>query len=235
MNKVTQKILIIFAIVVVVISTFLFLLVDEKTAQFWVSYAAGILALGSAAYGAWRNLNNLDKPSSHPFLQMSACYFGVVVLMIVLGYGVWTMPTVPYVLCHVLWFAIYLIAMVIASAGHGYVTGQEKEARRQVIKARMDAERVVQLGAAADDLPDDIRADAKSVLLEVEEKLRYSDPMQSEETAQQANDVEVALDVLEETMDALLAGQSDLTTLQLKAKAAIRKIDAYNRAKKMMK
>lgn len=223
-------------ILFVVGSVLAFIIVEEKTPQFWVSYLFAAIALCAVGFGGWKSLRETDQPSAYTFATISGVYAAAVAILIYYGYVVLELPTKWYAIVHILLLTAYVVVMIGVHSGHQYITDQGKEVRRQVIKARMDTERVTLLVAAADDLPAESRQEAKQLLGEVEEKLRYSDPMQNPETAEQAAAVENALDDLEEVMDVLAGGKiADLTELRQKAKVAVRKIDAYNRTKKMLK
>ncbi|MDD6188203.1 MAG: hypothetical protein PUB32_01330 [Clostridiales bacterium] len=213
----------------------MFLIVKDKTPQFWISYVAGVIALAAVTFGGLITSKDTNQPSSYVFSTISSIYAVAVALVIIFFCVNLKLSVGWYAAIHLILFAAYLVGIITGHSGHSYITEQGAETRRQVIKARMDVERVVSLGASADDLPDDKRIIVKQALFEVEEKLRYSDPMQNPETAEQAHAVETALDALEQSVDDLLSGQADLSVVQQQAKLAIRKIDAYNRAKKLLK
>lgn len=235
-NRTTKYLFMALGLIFVMGSVIAFVLVEEKTPQFWVSYLFAAIALCAVGFGGWKNLRETDQPSSYPFTIVSGIYMVAVVAAIYYGHIVLALPVKWYTVLHILLLTIYLILVIGLFSGHQYITEQGREVRRQVIKARMDTERVTLLIAAVDELPAESRQEAKALLGEVEEKLRYSDPMQSPETAEQAAGVEGALEELEEAVDALASGQTAvLDELRQKAKAAGRKIDAYNRAKKMFK
>ena len=236
MSKSLKRILLIAGIILVFGSVAAFLAVNEKTSQFWISYGFGVAALGAICFGGWKTSDNdAAQPSSYMFATLSAVYVVAVGIAIYTGYIKLNLPAGGYAAIHLILLAAYLVILIVAFSGHQYITKQGEEVRRQVLKARMDVERLVQMKESANDLPEEKRAEAKNYLYEVEEKLRYSDPMQSEETAEQAFAVEAALDDLEAALDELQMGRIELPDLQQKAKVAIRKIDAYNRAKKIMK
>lgn len=234
MNKGSKYLLLSCIVAFVAASAIAFILVEEKNAQFWISYVMGTIALGCVFAGGLMTSKDTDGPSSYSFSAISIAYLIAVVIAIILGHAL-SFSAGAYIALHIALLAIFIIVGIVTHGGHSYIKTQGEETRRQVIKAKMDTERVVALVSAVADLPADIQADAKASLSEVEDKLRYSDPMQSEETMQQALDVESALDALELAFDAISTGSGSLADLQQAAKVAIRKIDAYNRAKMLYK
>lgn len=235
MKNSTKTLLFSVAAIVVLGSAAAFLLVKELTPFFWISYFFALIAVCAVGYGAWRTSQDTNQPSSYLFSTVSVIYLVCVFLAIFYCAKIPNFSDRWYAAIHVLLLAAFITVQLVSNSGHKYITEQGKEVRQQVIKARMDVERVVQMIEASDDLPEESKASVQKALSAVEDKLRYSYPAQSEETAAQAQEVEAALDALEETLDMLMAKKCDSADLELKAKAAIRKIDAYNRAKKMYK
>ena len=176
----------------------------------------------------WLTITDTNQPSSYFFTTASGVYLAMVAAAIVFGYVVFLLPFGWYTAIHILSLAAYLITMIIGYSSHRYVTGQGNETRHQVIRTRMDIERVMRLGEAAAALTGDTQAAAKSILFEVEEKLRYSDPTQNDETSDLTQAVERSLDELDKTLGTLLNNQCDLTVLKQQAAATMRKIDACN-------
>ncbi len=234
MNKGSKYLLLSCIVAFVAASAIAFILVEEKNAQFWISYVMGTLALGAVFAGGFFTSKDTDTPSSYSFTAISGAYLVAVVLAIIIGHAL-SFSVGLYIAVHIALLAIFVIVGIATHGGDSYIKNQGAETRRQVIKAKMDTERVVALVSAISDLPADVQTDAKTALSEVEDKLRYSDPMQSEETMQQALEVETALDTLEFAFDELSAGRGSIAELQQAAKIAIRKIDAYNRAKMISK
>lgn len=235
MKKSILHLAIILGIVFLVGSATVFLLVENYTPQFWISYAAGVLALLAVGFGFWQAMRDSDHPSAYLLIPIGWQHAGAVAVVVFLEHIAFQFGVKLYGVIHLIALAVYIVRVIICLFGHAYIANQDKEVRRQVTKARMDTERATQLLEQADNLPPACREQAKKALREVEEKLRYSDPIASEETAEPAHNVDLALDSLEEALDSLLCGQIEVSLLELKAKDAIRKINAYNRAKKMMK
>lgn len=235
MRKSTKRLLAILCIIFVLGSAAAFLIVKNRTPRFWISYCSAVAALAAVGFGAWKTPAGRSQPPVYLFETVSGIYAAAVAAAIYIGHVRLHLPARWYAALHILLLAVYLVLMIVGASGRQYIADQDKAVRQQVMKARMDVERVAQLTAAADDLPPAVKSEAADLLREVEDKLRFSDPMQSAETAGQAGEVDKALDELETAMDDLQAGKADMELLRQKAKAAVRKIDAYNRAKKCLK
>jgi len=238
MNRSRKVSLLILAIILVLGSAAVFLAVKEKGAHFWVSYVSGVAALCAAAFSTWPVSDQSDAPSSYVYTTVSGGYVVAVALVIYFGYiriRVFPLPIGLYSALHIAALAVYIIVLLLAHSSHRYIADQGAETRRQVVKARMDAERVTLLRDAAGDLPDSSRAQIQKALTEVEEKLRYTDPIPAPGTEEQARAVEQALDELEELMDTVLAGKADSEALDRQCRTTLRKIGAYERAKKIVK
>ncbi len=235
-NKKLVAPLVILAIILVFGSAAAFLMIEEKDARFWISYASAVCALCASVLGGWLfTAKDPDQPSSYVFSTVSLIYLVAVAVAIYYTAIKFRIPPKWCAAIHILLLGAWLLVMFVSHGSHRYITEQGKAVKRQVVKARMDVERMVLLRESAAELPEDISAKTVELLSQIEERLRYSDPMQSSDTAEQAFAVETALDELETTFDALKGGEADIAEFRQKAAAAVRKIDAYNRAKKMFK
>lgn len=235
MNQLLKRLIAIFVIVFVLGTAAALLLVREPTPHFWISYGAGVIALAAVTFGGFVTSRDADQPSSYQFETIPTLYLVGVALAIGLAYVWWHLPLGWYAAIHLVLLAAMLVGLVSAEAAHRYIVDQGQQTRSQVLRTRLTVERVQTLVDGTADLPDTMAPAVRQTLEAVAEKLRYTDPMEPAGAAAQGQAVAAALDRLEQLADGLADGLTTPEALQQQANAAIRAIEAWDRAKKCCK
>ncbi len=170
----------ILALALVLISVIVFVLPTEKNAVFWLSYCFTILAFGIQIV-VWNNTLGKSETLKSKFLGFPIIHISFVYLIIqIVSFGVFvaTSTIVPIwaaIIVSALILCIALICMITAEIGKEEITKVEQKVQKKVFTLKSLQVDVEMLASSEKD--DTI----KNALIKLAEKIKYSDPMSSEE------------------------------------------------------
>lgn len=169
----------IFGIAFVAVSVILFVIPVEKTAAFWIAYGFTAIAFG-LQIPVWESTigreNTLkSKFLGFPLLHISIVYLILQVVALIIFAVIPELPTWLSVIVCVFLLGVSSIGLIAAETGHNEIDRVEKAVRKKVfyIQAlQADVEMIAERES---------NAEAKRMLLQLAEKIRFSDPMSADE------------------------------------------------------
>ncbi len=150
-----------------------------KTAAFWIAYAFTVIAL-AAQLGIWKVALGKEGTLKSKFLGLPVIHIGIIYLgvqLIVFAIVIFV-PTLPIwstiVLCTII-IGISAVCMIASEAGRDEIERVEIIAQKKIFYIR-------ELQANVELLVDNEKnVEIKTALMRLLEKIRYSDPMSSEQ------------------------------------------------------
>lgn len=189
MKKNSTKGYVILGILFVLISIIAFAVPTVKTATFWIAYVFTAAAF-AAQIGIWKTALGKEGTLKSKFLGFPVVHIGIVYAIIqTVAFAVFLfVPTLPawsaIVVCSVI-AGVSAVCMISADAGRNEIEQVEAKVQKKVFYIR-ELQVDVELIAAAE-----TDTDTKAALTQLAEKIRFSDPMSSEELADLENKISV--------------------------------------------
>ena len=187
MKKNSTKGYVILGILFALVSIIAFAVPTIKTATFWIAYVFTAAAF-AAQIGIWKTAIGKAETLKSKFLGFPVVHFGIVYAIIqTVAFAVFLfVPTLPVwsaiVVCSVI-AGISAVCMISADAGRDEIERVEAKVQKKVFYIR---ELQVDIELLADNESD---AAVKTALAQLAERIRYSDPMSSEQLANLENKI----------------------------------------------
>ena len=201
MKKNSTKGYVILGILFALISIIAFAVPTSKTATFWIAYVFTAAAF-AAQIGIWKTALGKEGTLKSKFLGFPLVHIGIVYAVIqVIAFAVFMfVPTLPtwntIVVCSVI-AGISAVCMISADAGRDEIERVEAKVQKKVFYIR---ELQVDIELLADNESD---AAVKTALVQLAERIRYSDPMSSEQLADLENKISSKVAELKATSNKL--------------------------------
>lgn len=187
MKKNSIKGYVILGILFVLISIIAFAVPTVKTATFWIAYVFTAAAF-AAQIGIWKTALSKEGTLKSKFLGFPLVHIGIVYAVIqVIAFAVFMfVPTLPtwsaIVVCSII-AGVSAVCMISADAGRNEIERVEAKVQKKVFYIR-------ELQADIELLADnETNADVKTALTQLAEKIRFSDPMSSEQLVDLENKI----------------------------------------------
>lgn len=194
MKKNSTKGYVILGILFILISIITFAVPTVKTATFWIAYVFTAAAF-AAQIGIWKTALGKGETLKSKFLGFPVVHIGIVYAVIqVIAFAVFMfVPTLPawsaIVVCSVI-AVISAVCMISADAVRDEIERVEAKVQKKVFYIR---ELQVDIELLADNESD---AAVKTALAQLAERIRYSDPMSSEQLADLENKISTKIEEL---------------------------------------
>ena len=201
MKKNSTKGYVILGILFALVSIIAFAVPTAKTATFWIAYVFTAAAF-AAQIGIWKTALGKAETLKSKFLGFPVVHIGIVYAVIqVIAFAVFMfVPTLPawsaIVVCSVI-AGISAVCMISADAGRDEIERVEAKVQKKVFYIR---ELQVDIELLADNESD---AAVKTALAQLAERIRYSDPMSSEQLADLENKISIKTAELKTTTSKL--------------------------------
>lgn len=181
MKKNSTKGYAILGILFALVSVIAFVLPTEKTATFWIAYVFTTVAF-AAQIGIWKTALGKEETLRSKFLGFPVLHIGIDYLIVqIVAFAVFMfIPTAPVwivVIVCVLIAGISAICMIAADTGRGEIERVEAKVQKKVFYIR---ELQADIELLADNETD---TTTKTALMQLAEKIRFSDPMSHEQLA----------------------------------------------------
>lgn len=192
------RLLVIFAVCIVVFNAVVFLVPFAKGAVFWISYVFGMLAIVSQLYVLKVAFSGADTVKSKlyglPIVRIGLIYlaFQFISSMIFMALGMFVPLWIP-LLVDIILLAGAVSGLIAADTVRDEVFSQDVKIKKSVGKMRSIQSRAKSLGSLCGD-----DAALKKAVNDLSEELRYSDPVSSDETLEMENDLSDMLDSIKE-------------------------------------
>ena len=201
MKKNSTKGYVILGILFVLISIIAFAVPTVKTATFWIAYVFTAAAF-AAQIVIWKTALGKEGTLKSKFLGFPVVHIGIVYAVLqVIAFAVFMfVPTLPtwsaIVVCSVI-AGISAVCMISADAGRDEIERVEAKVQKKVFYIR-------ELQADIELLADnETNADVKTALTQLAEKIRFSDPMSSEQLADLEDKISTKIEELKTTSSQL--------------------------------
>ena len=187
MKKNSTKGYVILGILFVLISIIAFAVPTVKTATFWIAYVFTAAAF-AAQIGIWKTALGKEGTLKSKFLGFPVVHIGIVYAIIqTVAFAVFLfVPTLPawsaIAVCSII-AGVSAVCMISADAGRNEIERVEAKVQKKVFYIR-ELQADVELIAAAE-----TDADTKAALIQLAEKIRFSDPMSNEQLADLENKI----------------------------------------------
>ena len=201
MKKNSTKGYVILGILFALVSIIAFAVPTAKTATFWIAYVFTAAAF-AAQIGIWKTALGKAETLKSKLLGFPVVHIGIVYAVIqVIAFAVFMfVPTLPawsaIVVCSVI-AGISAVCMISADAGRDEIERVEAKVQKKVFYIR---ELQVGIELLADNESD---AAVKTALAQLAERIRYSDPMSSEQLADLENKISSKVAELKTTSNKL--------------------------------
>ena len=201
MKKNSTKGYVILGILFVLISIIAFAVPTVKTATFWIAYVFTAAAF-AAQIGIWKTALGKEETLKSKFLGFPIVHIGIVYAVIqVIAFAVFMfVPTLPawsaIVVCSII-AGVSAVCMISADAGRNEIERVESKVQKKVFYIR---ELQADIELLADNESD---ATVKTALAQLAERVRYSDPMSSEQLADLENKISSKVAELKATSNKL--------------------------------
>lgn len=189
MKKNSTKGYVILGILFALISIIAFAVPTVKTATFWITYVFTAAAF-AAQIVIWKTALGKGETLKSKFLGFPVVHIGIVYTVIqVIAFAVFMfVPTLPtwsaIVVCSVI-AGISAVCMISADVGRDEIERVEAKVQNKVFYVR-------ELQADIELLADnETNADVQTALTQLAEKIRFSDPMSSEQLADLENKISI--------------------------------------------
>lgn len=229
-NGRTKGILPFLIIILILVSVAVFLLVEEKSPQFWVSYAAGLVAVIVVLIGVRTTIEDVNQPASIVHLTISMIYVAAVAYAVYYTCIPVRFPLKWCVAIHVLIFSVYLLISRVASTSNRYISHQERDMYVRTHKSAAIKERISRLQVNNIDTDMPYSKEISDTLSHIEDKIRYIAPPVNENAELSMADIERAIDNLEMSLNEIKRGGTGIEDFKAMAVEAERSIDLYNRS-----
>lgn len=201
MKKNSTKGYVILGILFVLVSVIAFAVPTVKTTTFWIAYVFTAAAFAAQIF-IWKSALGKEETLKSKFLGFPVVHIGIVYAIIqTVAFAVFLfVPTLPVwsaiVVCSVI-AGISAVCMISADAGRDEIERVEAKVQKKVFYIR-------ELQADIELLADnETNADVKTALTQLAEKIRFSDPMSSEQLADLENKISIKAAELKTTTSKL--------------------------------
>ena len=197
MKKNSTKGYVILGILFALVSIIAFAVPTAKTATFWIAYVFTAAAF-AAQIGIWKTALGKAETLKSKFLGFPVVHIGIVYAVIqVIAFAVFMfVPTLPawsaIVVCSII-AGVSAVCMISADAGRNEIERVESKVQKKVFYIR---ELQADIELLADNESD---ATVKTALAQLAERIRYSDPMSSEQLADLENKISTKVAELKAT------------------------------------
>lgn len=200
--KMSWKIPAIAGIVMVVLNVVLFAIPFNKTATFWISDAAVLVAIVAqipiSAIAFKNNSTLTSKVYGWPIMSVGLRYLAVItgcaIVFIVLSGSVKHFPIWISIVVYVVLYGAAAIGLIASESTRNFVQAQDiKLEDRTVFMRKLYTEANALKGSASD-------REIIGTLTKVAEKIRFSDPTSSEELFEQENELYTIFDDLKDAV-----------------------------------
>lgn len=194
MKKNSTKGYLILGTLFLLVSIIAFVVPTVKTTAFWVAYAFTTIAF-VAQIGIWKIVLGKEDTLKSKFLGFPVVHVGIVYLIIqILAFAIFMFaPTLPIwsaiVVCSCI-AGISAVCMIAADTGRGEIERVEVKVQRKVFYIKSLQVDVEMLADAEQD------TDTKKALEQLAEKIRFSDPMSSEQLSALESSIAFKVDAL---------------------------------------
>lgn len=181
MKKDSSKGYIILGILFVLISIIAFAVPSAKTTAFWVSYGFTVLAF-AAQITIWKAAFKRSGSLKSKFLGFPVVHIGIVYLVVqIIAFAIFLfIPVLPVwsagVACSVI-ASTSAVCMIVSNAGRSEIERGSAKVQKKTFYIKKLQTEVETLTEAETDTA------TKSALAQLKEKIRYSDPMSTEQIA----------------------------------------------------
>lgn len=181
MKKNTSRFFIVLGIVLVVFSVIAFVVPFNKTASFWMGYIFGVIAIALQLYVfkvAFADGNSAkSKFYGFPIAKIGVFYLIAQLIISIIEMAVASiLPVWVPILINVVILAVAVVGCIAAEVTKDEVVRQEVQIKKDVTKMR----ELQSLSASLVSLSND--ATVKSVLQDLADEFKYSDPVSSDAT-----------------------------------------------------
>ena len=201
MKKNSTKGYVILGILFALISIIAFAVPTVKTATFWITYVFTAAAF-AAQIVIWKTALGKEETLKSKFLGFPIVHIGIVYAIIqVIAFAVFLFaPTLPVwsaiVMCSII-ASVSAVCMISADAGRDEIERVEAKVQKKVFYIR-------ELQADIELLADsETNADVKTALIQLAEKIRFSDPMSNEQLADLDDKISTKIEELKTTSSQL--------------------------------
>lgn len=187
MKKNSTKGYVILVILFALVSVIAFAVPTVKTTTFWIAYVFTAAAF-AAQIGIWKNTLGKEETLKSKFLGFPVVHIGIVYVVIqVIAFVVFMFaPMLPawsaIVVCSII-AGVLAVCIILADAGRNEIKRIEAKVQKKVFYIR---ELQADVELLADNESD---AAVKTALIQLAEKIRFSDPMSSEHLADLENKI----------------------------------------------
>lgn len=187
MKKNSTKGYVILGILFALVSIIAFAVPTMKTATFWIAYVFTAAAF-AAQIVIWKTALGKGETLKSKFLGFPVVHIGIVYLIIqTVTFAVFLfVPTLPVwsviVVCPVI-AGVSMVCMISVEAGRNEIDRVEAKVQKKVFYIRELQADIELLADAETD------ADVKATLIQLAEKIRFSDPMSNEQLADLENKI----------------------------------------------
>lgn len=201
MKKNSTKGYVILGILFALVSIIAFVVPTAKTTTFWIAYVFTAAAF-AAQIGIWKTALGKEETLKSKFLGFPIVHIGIVYAVIqVIAFAVFMfVPTLPawsaIMVCSII-AGVSAVCMISADAGRNEIERVEAKVQKKVFYIR-------ELQADIELLTDnESDATVKAALAQLAERIRYSDPMSSEQLADLENKISSKVAELKTTSNKL--------------------------------
>lgn len=201
MKKNSTKGYVILGILFALVSIIAFVVPTVKTTTYWIAYVFTAAAF-AAQIGIWKTALGKEETLKSKFLGFPIVHIGIVYAVIqVIAFALFMfVPTLPawsaIVVCSII-AGVSAVCMISADAGRNEIEQVEAKVQKKVFFIR-------ELQADIEVLTDnESDATVKTALAQLAEKIRFSDPMSSEQLADLENKISSKVAELKTTSNKL--------------------------------
>lgn len=201
MKKNSTKGYVILGILFALVSIIAFVVPTVKTTTYWIAYVFTAAAF-AAQIGIWKTALGKEETLKSKFLGFPIVHIGIVYAVIqVIAFALFMfVPTLPawsaIVVCSII-AGVSAVCMISADAGRNEIEQVEAKVQKKVFYIR-------ELQADIEVLTDnESDATVKTALAQLAEKIRFSDPMSSEQLADLENKISSKVAELKTTSNKL--------------------------------
>ena len=201
MKKNSTKGYVILGILFALVSIIAFAVPTVKTATFWIAYVFTAAAF-AAQIGIWKTALGKEETLKSKFLGFPVVHIGIVYAVIqVIAFAVFmfvpTLPAWSAIVAGSVIAGVSAVCMISADAGRNEIERVEANVQKKVFYIR-------ELQADIEVLTDnESDATVKTALAQLAERIRYSDPMSSEQLADLENKISSKVAELKTTSNKL--------------------------------
>jgi len=152
------------------------------TPNFIIAYIFTLIGISSLIISTLiLTKKNVKIPQDIPYLSTAWTYLLISLLISIIGIAVGVfLPPILFALIHVILLAVFIIRIIILSAGKEHIDNYDAKANDKILFMRMVLADLDAITNKARVLPTPIKENTQKELQRVYEAVRYSDPMSHE-------------------------------------------------------